>query len=116
MRQRGVRTPTLFLTALDGIEDKVEGFQVGGDDYLAKPFHPRELEARVDALLRRADQLKATTDEVIDGQGQTKIGDLVLDRRRHEVTSGRTKRRSDAVGIQILEASGARARPRLVSQ
>ncbi len=103
VRQRGGRTPTLFLTALDGIEDKVEGFQVGGDDYLAKPFHPRELEARVDSLLRRAGQQKATTAEVIDGEGQTKIGDLVLDRRRHEVTVGGKNVDLTPLEFQILE-------------
>lgn len=103
VRQRGVRTPTLFLTALDGIEDKIEGFQAGGDDYLAKPFHPRELEARVDALLRRGGQQKAAAAEAEDAQGQTKIGDLILDRRRHEVTVAGNAIDLTPLEFQILE-------------
>ena len=47
--------PIIFLTCKDQFPDKVEGFEVGGDDYLTKPFHLKELELRVQALLRRAD-------------------------------------------------------------
>ena len=53
LRDRGIDTPTLFLTAHDLLDDKVAGFEAGADDYLAKPFSPRELEYRVEALLRR---------------------------------------------------------------
>src|SRR5918997_2601120 len=47
VRDRGVETPAMFLTAHDAVDDKVAGFQAGADDYLAKPFSPRELEVRV---------------------------------------------------------------------
>src|SRR5712691_6060045 len=53
LRDRGIDTPTLFLTAHDLLDDKVAGFEAGADDYLAKPFSPRELEYRIEALLRR---------------------------------------------------------------
>src|SRR5256886_12113598 len=53
MRERGIKTPALFLTAHDLLDDKVAGFEAGADDYLAKPFSPRELEYRIEALLRR---------------------------------------------------------------
>src|SRR5216683_6308099 len=53
LRDRGIQTPALFLTAHDLLEDKVAGFEAGADDYLAKPFSPRELEYRIEALLRR---------------------------------------------------------------
>src|SRR4028118_2197061 len=53
LRERQIKTPTLFLTAQDTLDDKVAGFEAGADDYLAKPFEPRELELRVEALLRR---------------------------------------------------------------
>ena len=49
-----IQTPTLFLTAHDALSDKVAGFEAGADDYLAKPFSPRELEYRVEALLDAA--------------------------------------------------------------
>src|SRR5262250_2163803 len=58
LRERGIDTPTLFLTAHDLLDDKVAGFEAGADDYLAKPFSPRELEYRVEALLRRGQGIK----------------------------------------------------------
>ncbi|MEO1853035.1 response regulator [Chromohalobacter sp.] len=56
LRQRGDTTPVLILTARDGIDARVEGLDLGADDYLAKPFSLAELEARVRALLRRSQQ------------------------------------------------------------
>jgi two-component system response regulator MprA len=54
MRADGVDVPVVFLTAHDGLVDRLSGFSAGGDDYLAKPFHLAELAARVRAALRRA--------------------------------------------------------------
>ncbi len=62
--------PILFLTAADGIEDRLAGFEAGGDDYLSKPFSMAELLARTRALLRRAGRLSSATQQ---------IGDLVID-------------------------------------
>ncbi|RRQ22603.1 response regulator transcription factor [Thiohalobacter thiocyanaticus] len=53
-RAQGMTTPVLILTARDAWHEKVEGFQAGADDYLGKPFHVEELQARLAALLRRA--------------------------------------------------------------
>ena len=53
IRVAGVSTPVLFLTNLSGIDDRVEGLEAGGDDYLVKPFAMDELMARVTALARR---------------------------------------------------------------
>ncbi|MFC5181996.1 response regulator transcription factor [Actinomadura harenae] len=53
MRAAGFDAPVLFLTAHDGLSDRLSGFSAGGDDYLAKPFHLAELAARVRAALRR---------------------------------------------------------------
>lgn len=52
-RAAGVRTPILFLTARGGLDDRIQGLQAGGDDYLPKPFHLDELLIRVQAMLRR---------------------------------------------------------------
>jgi two-component system response regulator MprA len=80
MRAAGDRTPVLMLTARDAIDDRVQGLDVGADDYMVKPFALRELQARLRALLRRA------TD---DGNTETlRFGDLVLDPIAHEVHRG----------------------------
>jgi two-component system response regulator MprA len=82
MRKAGDRTPILMLTARDAIDDRVQGLEVGADDYLVKPFALRELQARLRALLRRAGEG--------DGEGEVlHYNDLVLDPIAHEV------RRSD---------------------
>ncbi|MFQ6372160.1 response regulator transcription factor [Shewanella sp. YIC-542] len=54
MRQQQLDYPVLILTARDSWQDKVEGLDAGADDYLTKPFHPQELQARINALIRRS--------------------------------------------------------------
>jgi len=78
-RNLGGKTPVLMLTRKGDIADKEEGLDSGADDYLPKPFHPRELSARVRALLRRQPQL--TTDVLM-------AGNLVLDRTTFSVIKG----------------------------
>jgi two-component system, OmpR family, response regulator len=56
LRARGVTAPVLFLTARDGLQDRLSGFHAGGDDYLCKPFAIAELLVRLDALIRLAGQ------------------------------------------------------------
>lgn len=83
IRQKGVSTPVLFLTAKDEKEDIVHGLDLGADDYLVKPFAFAELLARIRAVLRRG-QTSDPTQKLI-------VGDLVLDR------VGRQARRNDTV-------------------
>jgi len=66
LRQRGIRTPVLLLTARDSIEDRVVGLDAGADDYLVKPFAFPELLARVRALLRRGRSADASRFAVAD--------------------------------------------------
>ncbi|WP_394238482.1 response regulator transcription factor [Niallia oryzisoli] len=54
LRKSGVMTPVVMLTAKDGIDDKIQGFKVGADDYIVKPFHREELLLRLEAVVRRA--------------------------------------------------------------
>ncbi|MBI3650255.1 MAG: response regulator transcription factor [Acidobacteria bacterium] len=77
LRQQGIRTPVLMLTARDAIEDRVKGLDCGADDYLSKPFAFAELLARVRALLRRA---KSFRPEIIE------VADLCLNTANHAVT------------------------------
>ncbi|HEX8888760.1 MAG TPA: response regulator transcription factor [Pyrinomonadaceae bacterium] len=99
VRERGVKTPAMFLTAHDTIDDKVAGFQAGADDYLGKPFNPRELEVRVEALLRRSQGAAPAggDDERIT------VGELVIDKRRHEVSLGGSRVDLTPLEFQILE-------------
>lgn len=61
LRAAGKDMPVIFLTALGDVEERVEGLSAGADDYLAKPFHFSELEARINALTRRRKDLGETT-------------------------------------------------------
>src|SRR5258705_3327596 len=74
----GVSVPVIFLTARDGEIDRILGLEMGADDYLTKPFSPRELVARVKAILRRSESA-APAPEVIE------VGGAVIDLRRREV-------------------------------
>ena len=66
IRDRGVSTPVLMLTARDAVQDKVRGLDAGADDYLTKPFVFEELLARVRALLRRGSESKAPVLKILD--------------------------------------------------
>src|SRR5260370_35818939 len=95
LRERGVQTPALFLTAHDQLEDKVAGFEAGADDYLSKPFSPREVEYRVAALLRRGQLSPAGTDD-----DRMAISDRVLNRRMHQESRSLARGRRTHLGFQ----------------
>jgi DNA-binding response OmpR family regulator len=63
LREDGINTPILFLTAKDSLEDKINGFKLGADDYIIKPFYIEELRVRIEALLRRSGAL--TTESIL---------------------------------------------------
>jgi DNA-binding response OmpR family regulator len=100
VRERGLETPAMFLTAHDAVDDKVAGFQAGADDYLNKPFSPRELEVRVEALLKRAGKW---TQKKKDGEDRGVVGGLVIDKRRHEVTVAGSRIDLTPLEFHILE-------------
>lgn len=82
-RQSGQTTPVLFLTAKDDLEDRIKGIEIGGDDYLTKPFAFAELVVRLKNLLRRANQSEYLST-------QLKIADLTLDLAKRTVHRGST--------------------------
>src|ERR1700689_631721 len=79
IRKAGNCVPILMLTALDGVEDRITGLDVGADDYLAKPFAFRELLARLRALLRRSGELRPPN---------ITVADLVINTASQSVTRG----------------------------
>jgi DNA-binding response OmpR family regulator len=105
--------PIIMLTALGAEVDRVVGLESGADDYVTKPFSPRELVLRVEALLRRVgDQAKPETGCVTDG-------DLVVDSGRHEVTlEGRpvplTSREFDLLRFLVSNPGTAYSRDELL--
>ncbi len=78
LRESGSQTPILMLTARGDDVDRIVGLEMGADDYLAKPFNPRELLARIKAILRR------TIENEHEGQTEIVVGPLTANLRRRE--------------------------------
>ncbi len=90
MRQKKVNTPVLILSAKRSVDDKVKGFQTGGDDYLTKPFSFAELLVRIQGLIRRSTTASSAA-------GLT-VGNLSLNLLSHEVT-----REGEKIELQLRE-------------
>ena len=96
------QTPILFLSARADEVDRIVGLELGGDDYLVKPFSPRELVARVRAVLRRFD---APSGQAKDPAEQAmRYGQLVLDVARHEAVFAGQSVQLTATEFQVLAA------------
>jgi two-component system, OmpR family, response regulator len=95
MRDRGVWSPVLMLTARDAVEDRVAGLDSGADDYLVKPFALAELHARLRSLVRRGRPERPTV---------LRVGDLSLDPARREVRRGEVPIDLSAKEFALLEA------------
>jgi two-component system OmpR family response regulator len=95
LRDAGIWTPVLMLTARDSIEDRVRGLDVGADDYLVKPFSLAELHARLRALVRRGDRPRPTV---------LKVGELRLDPATRQVWRGTSEIELTAKEFALLEA------------
>jgi len=94
LRHEKLTTPILMLTALDDVEDKIQGLDAGADDYLPKPFHIGELLARIRALTRRRTDSRSSVIEMFG---------LHLDRSTHVVTNNNTKIILSAKEFALLE-------------
>jgi two-component system, OmpR family, response regulator len=90
LRAVGHKVPVIFLTSLGGVDDRVDGLNVGGDDYLVKPFAFSELMARVNALARRP--------HLRDAETVLRVGDLEMDLIARKVTRG-----ADVIDLQPRE-------------
>jgi two-component system alkaline phosphatase synthesis response regulator PhoP len=93
LRHSGIMVPILMLTAKSQEIDKVLGLELGADDYVTKPFSPRELLARVKALLRRSKQVR-------EGVGKATFGDIEVDFKKYEL-----KKAGQPIYLTALEFS-----------
>ncbi len=98
MRQDSISIPILFLSARSEEIDRVLGLELGGDDYLTKPFSPRELVARIKAILRRSDDTQRTTTRVL------KHGSVRIDIDCHDVRCGDQTIELTATEFGVLQA------------
>ncbi len=94
LREQGISTPALFLTAKTEVDDRIRGLDTGADDYITKPFDMGELLARVRAMTRRGD---AYTPQVL------RVGNLTLDRGTYEMAVDRQRIRLGNKEFQMLE-------------
>jgi two-component system OmpR family response regulator len=94
LRESGVRTPVIMLTARDAVDDRITGLDTGADDYLVKPFDLGELQARIRALVRRGPAHAAPI---------LRVGDLELDTARMRVSRAGTEVPMSTKEVQILE-------------
>jgi two-component system OmpR family response regulator len=96
LREAGLETPVLMVSALGDVDDRVTGLRAGGDDYLIKPFAPTELVARLEVLLRR--HRRAGKAELL-----LKVGDLELDLVKHEALRDGRRIELLPMEFQLLE-------------
>jgi DNA-binding response OmpR family regulator len=95
LREAGKHTPVLMLTARDSLEDKIAGLEAGADDYVIKPFALREVDARLHALVRRA--------QMREGPGPLSVGDLSFDPVTLKVMRGERTIELPPIPLKILE-------------
>lgn len=96
IRREGIRTPVLFLTARDSVEARVEGLDLGADDYLVKPFAFEELLARIRVMIRRNNET-GETDNILEA------GTLTMNVKTHQVRRGQEEIELSVREFQILE-------------
>ena len=95
LREAGRQTPVLMLTARDSLDDKIAGLEAGADDYVVKPFALREVEARLQALVRRA--------QVRVGPSVLRVGDLSFDPSTLKVTRGERTIELPPIPLKLLD-------------
>ncbi len=101
-RPKGEGLHVLMLTARGEEFDRVTGFEVGADDYVAKPFSTRELLLRIKAILRRRGQGERTGEEKAGGEAATRFGRLKLDEAAHRVWVDDQETRLTALEFRLL--------------
>jgi DNA-binding response OmpR family regulator len=107
LREAGKHTPILMLTALDSLNDKIAGLEAGADDYVAKPFSLREVDARLQALVRRS--------QIREGTDTLQVGDLSFNTGTLKVMRGERSITLPPIALKLLEVL-MRQSPRVLSR
>lgn len=92
--------PIIMLTALGDVADRITGLELGADDYVVKPFSPKELEARIRSVLRRVDKVSATG---IPSSGVIQINTIRIDTNKRQVYKGDERIRLTGMEFSLLE-------------
>ncbi len=95
--------PIILLTALGDVADRITGLQLGADDYIMKPFSPKELEARIRCVMRRADLSSANKLVPAGTSGRLQIGDLLIDFNRRQAFRDGDRIRLTGMEYHMLE-------------
>ena len=104
LRAEGNQVPILFLTAKSGVGDRLRGLELGGDDYLGKPFDLRELIARVRAILRRGEWMRSPS----PAGDVLRLGDATVDFRSYEARIGERRLQLSPKEVLILRCLAER--------
>ena len=96
LREQGVMTPVLMISALSDVDERINGLRAGGDDYLIKPFSPEEMVARVEVLIRRQFGAGANPTKFV-------VGDLELDRVERTARRGDRTEKLRETEFKLLE-------------
>ncbi len=110
--------PIIMLTALADVADRITGLELGADDYIVKPFSPKELEARIKALLRRVDKANSSS---IPSFGVIQVGDVRIDTNKRQVYKDSQRIRLTEMEFTLLELLISRhgkavSRPEILQQ
>ena len=103
--RRTSRVPIIMLTALSDVRDRITGLEMGADDYMVKPFSPKELESRIRSILRRLDALKLSN---YQRMGVIKIGSLLIDTNKRQVYQDGERISLTYVEYSLLELLASR--------
>lgn len=109
--REGSHVPIIMLTALGDISDRVLGLELGADDYVIKPFSPKELEARIRSVLRRTNSTKGVIS--LQNRNILQIGNLTIDTNKRQVYKGKKRIKLTGMEFNLLELLVSKAGERL---
>lgn len=101
--RKNFETPIILLTALGDVSERITGLELGADDYVVKPFSPKELEARVKAILRRLNTTAAAATTRVDNNNVINVGSIKIDKSKRQVFKKNDRVRLTGMEFSLLE-------------